>query len=190
MAKTKAGNILKGNKIFIEPSNVEKPWDEPWNIHVNGGEKEIIGQVSFAGEKAAGCVPISIEIPDIHYRNRGFGTEALRLMTEWAFYHRNVFEIKTESLHENSAYIMALQKAGFVYRGGTREVEQYSILKQKTSWTGIYIFIGIIAGLIMGFLFGNSWAGLGIGIFIAVVLGTSMDFKEKKYRESVIGKDK
>lgn len=188
MAQSK--NLIKGSKVFIQPSVEDNPWEEPWNIYINDDEKRLIGQVSFAGEKAAGCVPISIAIPDIHDRNRGFGTEALRLMTEWAFYHRNVFEIKTESLHENSGYIMALQKAGFVFRGGTREVEQYSIVKQKTSWTGIYVFIGIIAGLIMGFVFGNAWAGLGIGLFIALVLGTSMDFKEKKYRESIIGKDK
>ncbi|MBO4678411.1 MAG: GNAT family N-acetyltransferase [Lachnospiraceae bacterium] len=188
MAQSK--NLLKGNKVFIKPSNDENLWEEPWDIYINDDEKAKIGQVSFAGEKASGTIPISIAIPDPHHRNRGFGTEALRLMTEWAFYHRNIFEIQTETLHENSAYIMALQKAGFVFRGGTREVEQYSIIKQKSSWTGLYLFIGIIAGLIMGFVLNNTWAGLGIGIFVAVILGSSMDFKEKKYRESIIGKDK
>jgi len=188
MAKSK--NTLKGSKVFIKPSNDDNLWEEPWDIYVVDGEKEKVGQVSFAGEKSMGTVPISIEIPDIHYRNRGFGTEALRLMTEWAFYHRNVFEIKTTSEHENSAYIMALQKAGFVYRGGTRFIEDYSIVKQKTSWTGIYLFIGILAGLIMGFVLNNAYAGLGIGVFIAVIIGGSMDFKEKRYRESVTGKKK
>ena len=48
----------------------------------------------------------------------------------------------------------------------------------------------LIGFIVMGFVFGNAWAGLGIGLFIALVLGTSMDFKEKKYRESIIGKDK
>ena len=186
----KSKNMLKGRKVCVVPDDDNNLWEEPWNIYINDDSKELIGQVSFAGEKTAGCVPISIAIPDVYDRNKGFGTEALRLMTEWAFYHRNVFEIKTESLHENSGYIMALQKAGFVFRGGTREVEQYSIVKQKTSWTGVYLFVGIVAGLIMGFVLNNSWAGLGIGIFIAVILGTSMDFKEKKYRESIIGKDK
>lgn len=183
-------NILKGSKIFVKPSDDENLWEEPWNIYTNDDDKELVGQVSFAGDKERGTVPISIVIPDIHFRNRGFGTEALRLMTEWAFYHRNVFEIKTTAEHENSAYIMALQKAGFVYRGGTRHIENYSIIKQKTAWTGIYLIVGIVAGLIMGFVFNNAWAGLGLGIFIAVILGSSMDFKEKKYRESVIGNKK
>ena len=183
-------NLLKGNKVFIKPSNEDNPWEEPWDIYVVDGEKEKVGWVSFAGEKEKGTIPISIEIPNIHYRNRGFGTEALRLMTEFAFYHKNIFEIKTTAEHENSAYIMALQKAGFVYRDGTREIENYSITKQQTSWTGIYLFIGVIAGLIMGFVLNNGYAGLGIGVFIAVIIGGSMDFKEKKYRQSVTGKKK
>ena len=183
-------NLLKGNKVFIKPSNEDNLWEEPWDIYVADGEKEKVGQVSFAGEKARGTVPITIVIPDIHYRNRGFGTEALRLMTEWAFYHKNVFEIETTAEHENSAYIMALQKAGFVYRGGTRYIENYSITKQQTSWTGIYLIIGIVAGLIMGFVLNNGYAGLGIGVFIAVIIGGSMDLKEKRYRESVVGTKK
>ena len=186
MARSK--NMLKGNSIFIVPSNEENLWEEPWDIHVKDGEKEKIGTVSFAGEKARGCVPISIEIPDIHYRNRGFGTQALRLMTEWAFFHRNVFEIETTAEHENSAYIMALQKAGFVYREGTRETEHYSITKQKTSWTALYLIIGIIVGLALGIIVNNGYAGLGVGVFFAVIVGSSMDLKEKHYRESVVGK--
>ena len=188
MAKSK--NLLKGDKIFIVPSNDDNLWEEPWIIHIKDGEKEVIGWVSFAGEKKAGTVPISIEIPNIHYRNQGYGTQALRLMTEWAFYHRNVFEIQTTAEHENSAYIMALQKAGFVFRDGTRFIENYSIVKQKTAWTGVYLIIGIVAGLILGFVFNNGWAGLGVGVFVAVILGGSMDFKERKYRESVTGKKK
>lgn len=186
MAKSK--NLLKGDKIYIVPTNDANLWEEPWDIHIIDGEKEKIGQISFAGEKDAGTVPISIEIPDIHYRNRGFGTQALRLMTEWAFYHRNVFEIKTTADHENSAFIAALQKAGFVYRDGTRYIENYSIIKPKTAWTGIYLIIGIVAGLILGFVFNNGWAGLGVGVFVAIIVGGSMDFKEKSYRESITHK--
>ena len=63
-------------------------------------------------------------------------------------------------------------------------------MKQKTAWTGVYLIIGIVAGLVLGFVFNNGWAGLGVGVFVAVILGGSMDFKERKYRESVTGKKK
>ncbi len=41
MAKSK--NLLKGDKIFIVPSNDDNLWEEPWIIHIKDGEKEVIG---------------------------------------------------------------------------------------------------------------------------------------------------
>ena len=179
--------ILKGTHVTIEPSDETKLWDEPWIIRCKTGEHEKYGWVSFAGEKEKGTVPISIELEKL-YRNRGIGTEVLLLMTQWAFCHRHVYEIITESSTENDSYIHALEKAGYVYRAGDRHNETYSIIKQKNSWTGLYVLIGIVAGFIMGFLFSNLWVGMTLAILISVIMGASMEIKEKKERESVVGK--
>lgn len=181
----------KSKKLIISPSNPDDLWESRWNIYANLKElkqQPLIGWISFAGEKDAGTIPMEIEITDPEDRNRGYGTEAIRIMTDWVFLHKNIFEITAVSEHENSGYIMALQKAGFVLREASRETEYYSITKQGTSWTGLYLAIGIVVGLILAFILNNGWVGLGIGVFFCLVIGSSMDIKEKKYRESVTGK--
>ena len=57
------------------------------------------------------------------YRNRGLGTEIIRMLVNWAFLHRNIFEVVSRAEHENDKGVNALQKAGFVYRGSEGEVE-------------------------------------------------------------------
>lgn len=178
---------LKGNKVTINPVDINNLWEGDWEIHIKDGEKEKIGTVSFAGEKLLGAIPLKIEIPDIHYRNQGYGTEAIGIMREWAFYHRNIFEIKAEIAHDNSAAIMAFQKAGFVFRDGTREIEHYSVLKQKTTWLGLYFCIGIVIGLILAAATGLTWGSLIASITVCVVAGAGMDARENAYMRQVTG---
>lgn len=181
----------KSKMLIISPSNPEDLWESRWDIYLNAKEfkeKPLIGWISFAGEKEAGTIPMEIMILDPDNRNKGYGTEAIRIMSDWAFLHKNIFEITAVSEHENSGYIMALQKAGYVLREATRETEYYSITKQGTSWTGLYLAIGIVVGLVLAFILNNGWVGLGIGVFFCLVIGSSMDIKEKKFRESVTGR--
>lgn len=183
--------MLKDNNISVIPTDRDKMWETPWKIFRNydaGDPGKEIGYITFEGEKTRGTVPISIEIYDPIDRNQGFGTKAIRLMTEWAFGFSNVFEITASTLHENSSYIMALQKAGFVQRNYSKDVENYSITKPKTVWTGLYLMIGIIASFIVGFLLNNVWIGLVLGILSCTIIGSTMDYKEKKFRESITGK--
>lgn len=182
---------LKSGKIIVRPTNESDLWSSPWDILLNDrdyNELPVIGYISFEGEKERGTIPISIEIFDKDNRNKGYGTEAIRLMTDWAFLHKNIFEITAVSEHENSGYIMALQKAGYVMREATREIEHYSIVREATTWTGLYLMIGIVVGLALGFVFGNGWVGLISGLLVCLAIGASMDLKEKTYRESVIGR--
>lgn len=182
---------LKSRNLILTASDSEKPFDAHWDICLNDPgliEKPKIGEISFEGEHFKGTIPIKIEIFDKCNRNRGFGTEAIEMMTDWAFDFRNIFEITAVSEHENSAYIMALQKAGYVLRKATRETEYYSIVKQKTAWSGLYLLIGVLVGFVLGFLLSNGWVGLGVGVLSCLIIGTSMDLKEKKYRESVLGR--
>ena len=52
--------------------------------------------------------------------------------------------------------------------------------KQKTSWTGFYIFIGMVAGFIIGLTISNLWMGTIGGVLIGAVMGYLMDKKEEK----------
>lgn len=178
---------LKSEEITITPSNEEDLWESDWVIAFRKGEKEQIGTASFAGEKILGTVPLRVELAQ-SYRNRGLGTEVIKLMVNWAFLHRNIYEVISQVEHENDKGVNALQKAGFVFRGNEGNVETYSILKEKTTWTGVYVAVGIIVGMILGLVLNNLWVGFAVGLISCLCIGTIMDYNAQKYRESVTGK--
>lgn len=178
---------LKTDIITITPSNVEDLWESDWIIAFRKGEKEQIGTASFSGEKLLGTVPLKVELAQ-KYRNRGLGTEVIKMMVNWAFLHRNVYEVISRVEHENDKGVSAVQKAGFVFRGNEGNVETYSIVKQKTVWTGVYVVVGIVVGMILGIVLNNVWLGFALGMVSSLCMGIIMDSNARKYRESVTGK--
>ncbi|MCM1117945.1 MAG: GNAT family N-acetyltransferase [bacterium] len=178
---------LKSDTITITPSNEEDLWESDWIVAFRKGEKEQIGTASFAGEKLLGAIPLKVELAQ-RYRNRGLGTEVIKMMVNWAFLHRNIYEVISHVEHENDKGVNALQKAGFVFRGKEGNVETYSIVKAKTVWTGVYVVVGIIVGMILGIVLNNVWLGFAIGLVFCLCMGVIKDSNTQKYRESVTGK--
>lgn len=177
---------LKSPGIKIQPSNEEDLWESDWIITAECAEWHQVGTVSFAGEKALGAVPISVNL-EPRWQNRHIGTEVLKIMVDWAFLHNEVFEIKCHCDHENDRALHALQKASFIYRTKEGTEEYYSITKQKPSWLGLYVLIGVVIGLILGIVFGSLWIGFCAGIIACLLAGTALELQEKKYREKVRG---
>lgn len=186
-AMMKNNFCLKSYTVTITPSNMENLWESDWMIVFRKGEKEQLGTASFAGEKLLGSVPLSVELMP-KYRNRGLGTEIIRMMVNWAFLHKNVFEVVSKVEHENDQGVNALQKAGFVFRSSEGKVETYSIIKEKTVWTGVYAVVGILVGMILGIVINSIWLGFGIGLSASLCIGVIMDNNALKYRERVTGK--
>lgn len=178
---------LKSDTVTITPSDMENLWESDWIIAFRKGEKEQLGTATFAGEKLLGTVPLNVELMP-RYRNRGLGTEIIRMMVNWAFLHKNIFEVVSKVEHENDKGVNALQKAGFVFRGNEGKVETYSIIKRKTAWTGVYAVVGIFVGLILGIVINSVWLGFVIGLIASLSVGAIMDNNALKYRESVTGK--
>ena len=83
-AMMKNSFCLKSDTVTITPSNMENLWESDWIISFRKGEREQLGTASFAGEKFLGAVPLNVELMP-KYRNRGFGTEIIRMMVNWAF---------------------------------------------------------------------------------------------------------
>ena len=177
----------KSETVTITPSNMEDLWESDWIIAFRKGEKEQLGTASFAGEKLLGAVPLNVELMP-KYRNRGLGTEIIRMMVNWAFLHKNVYEVVSKVEHENDKGVNALQKAGFVFRGNEGKEETYSIIKGKTVWTGVYVVVGILVGMIFGIVINSVWLGFAIGLGASLCIGAIMDNNALKYRESVTGK--
>ena len=189
MNKKKYG--FRSGDLMIKPVDEENLWEEKWDIILVTNDNTRIGWFSFAGNKERGTIPIQIEIEPL-YRHRGYGTASLKMIREWAFLHKDIFEIEAVVSNEDKETIHALERAGFIYREGltveTGAMEKYSITRQKASWMGIYIIIGIFAGMILGITLGYIWVGLGVSIFLGIVLASYLDYQEKKWREKITGK--
>lgn len=179
--------LLKSSKIVIEPSNEQDLWNADWIISFADGERRRIGRASFAGEKALGTVPLYVELEE-EFRDQGYGTQAICMMVDWAFRHSNVYEVKAEAEHENDKAVKALGKAGFVYRSEDKHIEQYSVIKNKSAWTGLYMMIGIFLGIFLGIVLSSPKLGMGIGLVVSIGIGIALDNGEKHRREQVTGK--
>ena len=178
---------LKAKDFVIELPQGADPWNDDWNI-LSTYDGEHMGQVNFAGEKALGTVPVSLELTE-KYQNKGYGTEIFRMMVSWAFSHSSVYEVKAVCDHDNDKAVFSLEKAGFVYRSKEMGVETYSVVKPKTSWLGLYLIIGFNIGLVLAIVINTSpWVGFIVGMFIGIAIGTIMDQKEKKKRERITGR--
>ncbi len=178
---------LKSDTITITPSNAEDLWESDWIIAFRKGEKEQIGTASFAGEKLLGAVPLKVELEQ-EYSNRGLGTEVIKMMVNWVFLYRNIYEVTSQVEHENDRGVNALRKAGFVFRGKEGQMETYSIIKEKTVWTGVYVVVGVVVGMVLGVVLNNVWLGFALGMVACLCMGAIMDSNALKYRESVTGK--
>lgn len=178
---------LKSDTITITPSNAEDLWESDWIIAFRKGEKEQIGTASFAGEKLLGAVPLKVELAQ-EYRNRGLGTEVIKMMVNWVFLYGNIYEVTSQVEHENDRGVNALRKAGFVFRGKEGQMETYSIIKEKTVWTGVYVVVGVVVGMVLGVVLNNVWLGFALGMVVCLCMGAIMDSNALKYRESVTGK--
>lgn len=185
--KVKSKYDLRSSTLRIHPSDDSNLWNCEWIIHLRNDDDRIIGKASFIGDKEYGTLPLNIELEE-RFRNQKYGTEAIKIMTDWAFLHKNVYELKAVCEHENDKAIHALEKARFVYRGINDNLETYTITKPKTTWMGLYIFIGIFVGLVLGIVLGNQWVGLAIGLIIGMLFGANMDSKANKDREKIVGK--
>lgn len=180
--------IITSPQIKIVATDESDPWNKDWDIFLTKKETKI-GKLTFAGEKALGTVPLYVEL-DEEYRNKGYGTKAIIMIVDWLFHFKNVYEVSCEVDRENDKGVKSLRKAGFINRdgeGGGRMVH-YTITKQRTGWTGLYLFLGIAVGLVLGIVLQHPIAGMIAGVVIGISIGLSMDVKANKEREKVTGK--
>ena len=80
-------------------------------------QRVTIGNGGFKGQASAdGTVEIGYSIlPE--YQNKGYGTEAVKALVNWAFQHPEVKRAIAETLPELKASQRLLEKCNFVYIG-------------------------------------------------------------------------
>ena len=103
-------------------------------LNPEGDERIVIGNGGFKGKPSPeGTVEIGYSILD-NYQKRGYGSEAVRAMLEWAFSHSKVHHVTAETLPALTPSIRILEKNGFRFVGDGSEpgVIRYEI--QRDAW--------------------------------------------------------
>lgn len=70
----------------------------------------------------AGAADMAIGIGDPAYRGKGYGSDALRLILNYAFNEVGLYRVGLTVMEYNSAAIKSYERAGFVREGAKRKV--------------------------------------------------------------------
>jgi len=89
-------------------------WYAMWMIELKDGTH--IGDLCFKGLIADGSSEIGYGIED-EYQGKGYATEAVAALVNWALYHPGVTCVTAEAEESNLASIRVLEKAGFLPTG-------------------------------------------------------------------------
>ena len=170
---------LETKHFTILPQNQKDIWGTKWDVCLKSGNHQMVGELKFAGEltnsEAKFCVKLENE-----YDKERYYAEIFFMMAKSLFRFTDVREVYTECRYEEEHLLKGIEKGGFVYRQTIDGIRVYSMKRQKTVWTGVYIFLGLIAGFLMGLVVSNLWLGTISGVAIGVIIGILMDKREEK----------
>ncbi|WP_024856143.1 GNAT family N-acetyltransferase [Ruminococcus albus] len=89
-------------------------WYAIWMIELKDGTH--IGELCFKGLSADGIAEIGYGISE-EYQNKGYATEAVKGVLEWAFSRPEVTAVEAETDPDNTASKKVLEKCGFAING-------------------------------------------------------------------------
>jgi len=123
-----AAAIRKKLEIMREADPAQHHWITYWLIVVNS-EKTGVGLIGFKGLPSEGSVEIGYGIDSI-YQGRGYTTEAVKLLADWAFSHPECRRITANTLPENIRSRRVLVKNCFTETGLDGEEIVYALERQ------------------------------------------------------------
>lgn len=79
-------------------------------------EDTVVGEIQLKRiDRSRGCATLSIHLANDMYKNRGWGTEAIRLLTEYAFGELDLQTVYADCVHRNVRSRHVLEKLGFAF---------------------------------------------------------------------------
>ena len=170
------GEMLSGCKA--DPEN--RLWHAPWKMTLrNNGT--YLGDLDFKGPAREGAVEIGYGIlPE--FEGKGYTTEAVKAMTQWAFGNSGVVFVEAETEPDNKASQRVLTKCGFLPDGEGGEGPRFVLESPLTSWMTIYMLFGLSIGMALGSSAGSIGTGMSLGLCIGLCIGTALDASAKKER--------
>lgn len=106
-------------------------WYAIWMMQLNDGTNRIVGDLSFKGVNKNGIVEIGYGI-NPNYEGKGFMTEAVTAMANWASNQSGICGVEAETEPNNYASQRVLEKAGFVSNGVMGNEGPRFVWKQQT----------------------------------------------------------
>ena len=97
-----------------------------FSLVVRQADGLVIGEIGFVGPPRDGAVMIGYAIvPEA--RRRGYATEAIAAISDWALALDGVGEVLAQTLPDNEASIRALLRAGFIEIEATEKVRRFAL---------------------------------------------------------------
>lgn len=110
------GEMLEGCRR--EPE--KRVWHAVWVMELKGGEGDVVGNLSFKGLGEDGRVEVGYGLRE-GCCGKGYMTEAVRAMAEWAAVQPGVTRVEAETEAGNEASRRVLERAGFAATGEVGE---------------------------------------------------------------------
>jgi len=121
------GEALKLFPMMIEAYG-RAPEDVPWDgTVIDRREWVAVGQMGFRDRPVDGVVEVGYGI-NPSYRRRGYATEMVRTLTDWALAQPTVSRVVAECRPDNVGSIRVLEKTGFEQVGGRFDEEDGALI--------------------------------------------------------------
>lgn len=173
------GEMLEGCQK--DPAN--RIWYAPWKMSLKG-DPNYIGDLCFKGPAKKNAVEIGYGIEPA-YEGKGYTTEAVKAMIEWAFRQSGVYFVEAETEPDNKASQRILEKCGFVLDGTGKEGPRFVLESPVTNWATTYMCIGMSIGMGIGMTKNQMVLGMSIGMSLGVAAGLLMNQNEEKQRKKL-----
>ena len=177
--RTAYGEMLAGCRR--DPAN--RIWYAPWKMTLKSGGA-YLGDLGFKGPARENAVEIGYGILPEH-EGKGYTTEAVQAVTQWAFGNAGVVFVEAETAPDNKASQRVLEKCGFVPDGDGKEGPRFVLESPLTNWMAIYMLFGLSIGTSLGAASGSMGIGTALGIGVGLCIGAALDASAKKEREKL-----
>ena len=111
-------NDENSQRYFLATVEKAGPEDAGWNLWfcIRREPRELVGGAGFKGSPQDGVVEIGYSMVEAQQR-KGYCTEAVHALIEWAFRHPEVKMVIAHTLPELTPSIRVMEKCGFVFAG-------------------------------------------------------------------------
>ena len=174
------GEMLSGCKS--DPEN--RIWYAPWKMALKN-DHTYIGDLGFKGPVKDNAVEIGYGVLS-EQEGKGYTTEAVQALTQWAFGSTEVVYVEAETELNNKASQRVLEKCGFTPDGEGKEGPRFVLEKPLANWMAIYMLFGISIGTSLGSSFGNPAIGISLGLCVGLSIGAALDASAKKERRKLL----